>query len=187
MKSMVRPDEAEIDEAFFEVLHKEGFERLPSELLSYVKASSDGKSRMHVDVEVRNYVSGFGVTLQEVRAGTATRRQLLEHFRGIRAYRYETSDRSSIQHAVAEALHDLEQYGMPWLAGREVSTPATEQVRMLTAERAYQDFVRVGRERFRAGRYAEALKSFDEAATVKPLAAADEKYRTLADKKARGE
>jgi hypothetical protein len=179
--------EAEIDEAFFAVLSEEGFERLPGELLSYTKAGADGKSRIHVDVEVRDYLSGFGVTLQEVRAGAAARRQLLEDFRGIRAYRYEASDRPSIQKALAEALADLRQYGMAWLAGREASTPATEQVWALTAERAYQDLVRVGRERFRAGHYSEAVRIFDEARTVKPLDAADEKYRAIAEKKARDE
>jgi hypothetical protein len=182
---MAKPAEAAIDEAFFGVLSREGFERLPGEVLSYTMAGADGRSRIHVDVEVRGYLSGFGVTLQEI-TGAATRRQLLEDFRGIQAYRYEATNPESIQEAIAQALADFQRYGMAWLTGQEVSTPATERVRALTAERAYQDLVQVGRERFRAGDYAEAVRVFEEARTVKPLEATDEKYRSIAGKKLKG-
>jgi hypothetical protein len=175
--------ESEIDEAFFDVLKREGFERLAGERLSYARTSVDGQSRAHVDVELRDYLSGFGVTLQEVRSGGFTRRQLLEDFQGLRAYRLEPATPRSVKDAIAQALADLHFYGLPWLAGQPVSTPATEQIRQLASERAYQDAVREARERFKAGDYVAALRLFDQARAVKSLEAVDEKYWAIAKKK----
>jgi hypothetical protein len=181
-----RTVESEIDYAFVQVLEREGFERLPGELLSYVRTSDDGRSRSHVDVELRDYLGGFGVTLQEVRAGGSTRRQLLEDFQGIEAYRIDRRNAESVKDAIAQALADLHLYGLPWLAGQVVSTAATERVHQLISEGAYQDAVRVAREKFKAGAYAEALRLFGEARVVKPLDALDEKFRAMAEKKVSG-
>jgi hypothetical protein len=177
---------AEIDGAFFDVLSREGFSRLPGELLSYVRSSADGRVRTHVDVEVRDYLSGFGVTMQEVSATGSARRQLLEDFQGIPAYRFDQSRPDTVRDAVARALADLHFYGLAWLAGRPVSTAATDEVRRLTGERRYSDVVQAARDRFKAGDYAEALRLFDEARSVKPLDPVDSKYRVLAEKKTKG-
>jgi hypothetical protein len=175
--------ESEIDEAFFDALSKEGFERFSGEPLSYAKSSQDGQSRAHVDVEIREYLSGFGVTLQEVQARGTTRRQLLEDFQGQRAYRFERSKPETIKDAIAQALADLHFYGLPWLAGQSVSTPATNQLHQLVGERAYRDAVQAAREKFKAGDYAEAVRLFGEARAVRSLEAIDEKYWALAKKK----
>jgi len=181
---MARQLESEIDEAFFDALKKEGFDRRAAEPLSYVRTSPDGLSRAYVDVEVRDYLSGFGVTLQETRVGGATRRQLLEDFQGLRAYGFDERAPTTVIEAVAQALADLQFYGLPWLAGQVVSTPAVEQIRQLAGDRGYRDAVFAAREEFKAGRYAEALKLFEEASRLRALDVVDEKFRALAEKKA---
>jgi hypothetical protein len=178
--------EAELDAAFYEVLKPEGYERFEGEPLSYSQTSADGRIRRHVDVEIRSYLSGFGVTLQEVTADGRRRRQLLEEFQGLRAYRVDLKEPEGLKNALATALADLQLYGLPWLAGQPVGTQALEDLRRPAIDRQYQDAIRSAREEFRRGDYLAALRLFDEARRLRPLTAVDEKFRATAEKKATG-
>jgi hypothetical protein len=178
--------ESEIDNAFFDDLSGEGFSRLPGEILSYVRRSADGRSEAHIDVELRDYLAGFGVTLQDVAVGGATRRQRLEDFRGSQVYRFDRDRPETVGDAVAQALADLHLYGMPWLSGEAVSTSATDEVNRLADERRYRDISAEAREKFKRGDHAEALRLFEQAQTVRPLDPLDEKYRALSEKKIAG-
>jgi len=174
----------QIDDAFFEILRERGFVRQPGDdVLSYVRASADGRSRAHIDVEVRSYAPGFGVTLQDLREGGVARRQLLEDFRGLPGYRFDDSQPDSVTDALAVALSDLIDCGLPWLDGERISTPAIEAVKRLAEERRYADAVRSARERFKSGDYDEALRLFTEAGAVRTLEPTDERFRGIAEKR----
>jgi hypothetical protein len=179
-----RSAEKVIDEAFFDALQGHGFTRLPGERLSFVRGHQDG-SRWHLDVELRSYLRGFGVTLQDVSLGAPVRRQLLEEFRGLRAYVFDTGDPISLETTVADALADLHLYGLPWFAGAPVATVATEAVKQATNDWAYQQAVGLARAKFKKGEYAEAVTAFEQAQSFRPLDPIDEKYRSLAERKAR--
>jgi hypothetical protein len=179
-----RSAEKVLDEAFFDALQGHGFTRLPGERLSFVRGYQNG-SRWHLDVELRSYLSGFGVTLQDVSLDAPVRRQLLEEFRGLRAYMFDTGDPISLDTTVAEALADLHLYGLPWFAGAPVATAATEAVKQATNEWAYREAGGLGRAKFRNGEYAEAVAAFERAQSFRPLDPVDEKYRSLAERNAR--
>jgi hypothetical protein len=177
--------EQEIDSSFGELLEKEGFVRQPEGMLSFVRSGDDGSRRDHVDIEIRRYLGGFGVTLQEVARDGKARRQLLEEFQGLKCYALDQTRPETIRAAIDRALDDLRRYGMAWFAGQTISTPATERVRALVADRAYHDLVTAARKNSKEGAFERAFTLFEEASRIRQLGALDEKYRLIAERKVR--
>ena len=112
-----------LDAAFAGALKPYGFERLNGEACSYILRRGDPQSDLHVDVEVLEHPLRFGVVLQELRHG-GQRRELLEAFEGVKGYPFEAGHAESLEKARAVAIEHLERYGIPWLMGQSVSTPA---------------------------------------------------------------
>ena len=172
-----------LDEELFSRLSSRGFSRFEGESLSYVSDSVDGSSRRHVDVELHSDVPGLRVTLQEVFRDGRRRFELLEEFEGHHYYRYDSEDQKSIQSAVDRLLRDFDTYGLRWLEGEAVTTPALGERERVAEGHEYKEAIRKGIESFKAQRYAEAVSHFDAAGLLRPLDELSAKYRDVALRK----
>lgn len=175
----------QLDEALFSRLSPRGFTRHEGEALSYVLDSPDESARRHVDVELHSDVPGLRVTLQEVFRDGRRRFELLEEFEGLHYYRYDPRNEKSVSSAVARLLRDFDLYGLRWLEGEAIKTPALAERDQVARSHVQQEAIKKGVESFKAQLYAEAVSHFEAASQLGPLDELTAKYRDVALRKAR--
>jgi hypothetical protein len=174
----------ELDKSMLARLGPIGYVRFNGEPLSYVWRSTSGTVRRHVDVEVHGDVPGLRVTLQELHSDGRRRFELLEELGGLRYYRYATADPKSVDEAIETLLKHMDRYGLRWLEGEPVTTPATSERTRLAKDAEFRVALQRGVESFKAARYGEALAHFDAASKIGPLDELSSKYRSIAARKA---
>ena len=157
-----------LDAAFAEALKSYGFERLNGEACSYILRRGDPPSDLHVDVEVLQHPLRFGVVLQDLRHG-GQRRELLEAFEGLEGYLFEADQAESLERARAEAIEHLERYGIPWLMGQSVSTPALATRSALATRDRHRRLLIEAQASFHSGHRQQSRQALEEAVGISPL------------------
>jgi len=157
-----------LDAAFAEALKSYGFDRRNGEAGSYILRRGDPPSDLHVDVEVLQHPLRFGVVLQDLRHG-GQRRELLEAFEGVKGYLFEAGKVETLERARAEAIDHLERYGIPWLLGRPISTPALTARVALAAQDRHRRLLIEAQTTFHSGNRQQSRQALEEAVTISPL------------------
>jgi hypothetical protein len=74
--------------------------------------------------------------------------------------RFEYSDPPSLARCIELAYANFSAYGIRWLSGEDVLTPAIERCRREAAQAGDQRLIQEARAHFKAGRYVEAVALF---------------------------
>jgi hypothetical protein len=159
---------ADLDDSFQASLKPHGFVKVGGPGCSYLLRRADPPSDLYVDVHVFSDPACFSVVLQDVRPDSQ-RRELLEEFEGLRHYSFDEGDVSSLVAARNLALEHLRRYGVPWLLGHSVSTPALEARAALAAEDRQRRLVAQAKASFHSGERQRARSLLEEAEGIGPL------------------
>ena len=126
----------------------------------------------------------FSVQLSDMASVNMQRHIMLEEFGGAMAYAYRDV---GVAASVEQALADMRRYGMPWLEGAEVTTPALQQRSQIAAQFRGERLRDEGVQAFRRGEYRAAVAALQAAKTMTPLGLAGEKMLELARARALSE
>jgi hypothetical protein len=175
-------DESVVQRHFDERLRSLGFD--PHEKASCVWTKATGAhSDLVVEIEVEPAFRRIHVCLR--RRAVLEVRFLLAEAAGLPWYEYQDDD--DLDRVMAQARVHFEVWGIDWLEGRPVDSPAlgsiAEQLQQLQHERLVDE----GRGAFKAGRYDEAIRKLTEASGLLPLDDVSAKMLGIASRKrARG-
>ena len=175
-------NKSEISSSFHSLLKTYGFTLTQRELLAFERHLENG-THDYVEVEIPPYINGIGVTLQSTDSAGMWRREMLETFRGVRYYAYDLVSPVTIDIAVARALSDMESFGIPWFAGHDIRTPATDATQKQVTDRSYLEKSGLARSEFKRKNYSEAVRLFDKAAMIKPLDPVDSRFLNISKTK----
>jgi hypothetical protein len=146
---------ASVRKRFDATLAQLGFECVDKGALRYDR-TVEGRLQMFV-VETARSANRLHFSLREVT--TPERYVDLADFEGDR--RFEYSDQSSLQVAIERAHALFETYGVRWLSGEDVVTPAIAARRARSAEARRSRALAAAREHFKSGEYAAAVAVFE--------------------------
>lgn len=169
---------------FVPAVESHGFSRGPGRFITFVR-NLGSERRQIVEVQNESYLNRFVVTLQEF-ASAGNRLALLEDFAGRPGYEYGAGTASRVQTAARFAASDFAEFGVPWLEGIDVITPAIQKEREAAAQSTYDLHIRAAREAFKRGDFDSALFEFSSATEIKELDPVSEKFREIATKRRLG-
>ena len=173
---------ATLARCFSPLLVRLGFvQRRPHEL-SYFAELLNPSRRLHVDIECHDDIDAFRLVLQ-VHSAEGQRFELLESFEGLHYYQYDPHSPKAVRRSVALALRHFRRYGVPWLRGEPVLTPALELRAIAAQDAEVETFLSHGREAFRSGRFADALRELESAQRLRALDRTSAEYLRLAAKR----
>jgi hypothetical protein len=157
-------DESVVQRHFDERLRSLGFGAHPKVPGVWTKATGEHRDLM-VEIEVEPALRRVHVCLR--RRSVLEVRFLLAEAAGLRWYEYQDED--DLDRVMARARVHFEVWGIDWLEGRPVDSPAlasaAEQLNQLKHERLVDE----GRGAFKEGRYDEAISALTEASGLLPL------------------
>lgn len=173
-----------LDEAFATALVSFGFVRFHDELLSYVRVSPSEDCEQHIDIELRDDGTGFGITLQEACRDGTRRGELLEELAGLPLYACTLGDSASVGKAISLGLIHLRDMGIPWFLSKSFTTPAVLMREAVAARQNLGEYLAIAKERLRASQFEEAVLWFERASDCGELDGLSRRQFEYAKKKA---
>jgi len=171
-------DESVAQRHFDERLRSLGFSAHAKVPGVWTKATGAHRDLM-VEIEVEPALRRVHVCLR--RRSVLEVRFLLAEAAGLRWYEYQDDD--DLEHVMARARVHFEVWGIDWLEGRPVDSPALPGAAEQLQQLKYESLVDEGRGAFKAGRYDEAITTLTEASGLVPLDEVSAKMLGIALKK----
>jgi hypothetical protein len=165
------------------ILAPHGYEALPKQpFMGFGRSATDGISA-RVTIEKPSDVNQICIQLacfdsKSANPNHPNRSIWLEDFHRD-STRYGYRDAATLRDAIVRVKGDMVDYGIAWLDGVDVVTPAIQASRESSASHQMEEAVRMGRDAFKANDYKQALLHFERAAGLGSLSELDHKYRVL--------
>ena len=166
---------SEINRLFGPVLEPMGFGPGPGPGQSFFLERQTDGAHLHVDIDLHHDGSAFSVFLHVIKSVQDRKRIELGEFAGIQGYSIGNGSPEEIRLPAELAKEHLITYGLPWLSGHDVSTPALEERRRLANERNQRDLTRRGREAYRSKEWDVAVHHLKSAEALGPLDSVSQK------------
>jgi hypothetical protein len=177
MASEARPPSA-AQRHFDERLRGLGFRAHPKVRDVWTKPTGE-RSDLMVEIEIDAAAKRMHVCLR--RRGFLELRLFLAEAAGCPWYEFQ--DQADLERVMAEARAHFEAWGIDWLEGRPVDSPALGTRAAQEQRLRYESLVEGGRGAFKAARYAEAADTLTEAAGLLPLDEVSAKMLAIASRK----
>lgn len=130
----------------------------------WTKATGEHSDVM-VEVELEPALRRMHVCLR--RRSVLEVRFLLAEAAGLRWYEYQDED--DLDRVMSRARVHFEVWGIDWLEGRPVDSPALPNIAEQQQQLKHERLVNEGRGAFKAGRYDDAIRTLAEASGLLPL------------------
>ena len=167
--------------AFDERLAALGFQHVPGQGAVWSR-ERPGQPVVMVEVEKERMFDRFHVILR--RRAAADEMFHVAEAAGLRWYEYSTHE--ELEAAVIAARSHFEQWGVPWLAGERIGSPALAAIQRSVDAQLFTRHEAEAQVAFREGRFADVLTSVAAAERHGELSEVSRRYRTLARKRLEG-